>query len=218
MTPFCRLGSELSGKTLLCLGAHSDDIEIGCGGTVRKIVTASRDLTVRWVVFSAEGVRADEARAAADDLLAGVESKTVTIEHFRNGFFPYIGADIKEFFESLKQSCRPDLILTHCRHDLHQDHRVVSELTWNTFRDHAILEYEIPKYDADLGSPNAFVTLGEKEVEDKIAVLETHFRTQQQKPWFTGDTFRALCRIRGIECASPSGFAEGFYARKLVLG
>lgn len=218
MTPFCRLGSELSGKTLLCLGAHSDDIEIGCGGTVRKIVAASRNLAVHWVVLSANGVRADEARSASADLLTGVEKKTVTLKGFRNGFFPYIGAEIKEFFELLKQSCRPDLILTHCRHDLHQDHRIVSELTWNTFRGHAILEYEIPKYDGDLGSPNAFVTLTEEEVADKVTILDTHFRSQQQKQWFTGDTFRGLCRIRGIECGSPTGFAEGFYARKIVVG
>lgn len=218
MTPFRRLGSELSDKMLLCLGAHSDDIEIGCGGTVHKIIAASRDLTVRWVVFSADGVRADEARSSSADLLADVANKTVTVENFRNGFFPYIGAEIKSYFESLKESCRPDLILTHCRHDLHQDHRVISELTWNTFRDHAILEYEIPKYDGDLGSPNAFVTLSENEVDEKIAGLEKHFRSQQQKQWFTADTFRSLCRLRGIECASPTGLAEGFYARKIVVG
>ena len=218
MTPLCRLGEELSGSTLLCLGAHSDDIEIGCGGTVAKIVETSHDLTVCWVVFTASGIREDEARHSAAQLLGGVARQDLIIKNFRNGFFPYAGAAIKEFFESLKAICQPDLIFTHCRHDLHQDHRVVSELTWNTFRNHRILEYEIPKYDGDLGSPNAFMTLTEEQVQAKTAVLENCFQSQRQKPWFTADTFRGLCRLRGVECASPTGYAEGFYARKVVLG
>lgn len=217
MKRLCHLEGELSGKTLLCLGAHSDDIEIGCGGTVRKIVQASENLNVHWVVFSAEGVRADEARACADHLLAGARNKVVVTERFRNGFFPYVGSEIKEFFESLKQTCDPDLILTHYRQDLHQDHRVISELTWNTFRNHMILEYEIPKYDGDLSSPNAYVTLSEQEVEDKVTALKTYFKSQHDKQWFAAETFSGLCRIRGIECCSPTGFAEAFYARKIVL-
>lgn len=211
------LDGGLSGKTLLCLGAHSDDIEIGCGATVQKIVRANPNVAVHWIVFSAKGDRAAEARASADQVLHGVGDATIVLKEFRNGFFPYVATEIKEFFETLKQACQPDLILSHYRHDLHQDHRQVAELTWNTFRNHLILEYEIPKFDGDLGSPNAFVTLTEDEIDEKISLLMTHFGSQRDKQWFSADTFRGLSRLRGIECASPTGYAEAFYGRKIVL-
>ena len=206
------------GGTVLCLGAHSDDIEIGCGGTLLKLAEQVPGLTVHWVVLCAKGRRAEEARASAEHVLEGVANRQILLEEFRNGFFPYIGAEIKEYFESLKTLESPDVILTHCLHDRHQDHRTVAELTWNTFRDHAVLEYEIAKYDGDLGSPNAFVTLTEGTLAKKIEILDTHFGSQRDKQWFTADTFRGLCRLRGIECNSPTGLAEAFYARKLVLG
>ena len=206
-----------SGGVVLCLGAHSDDIEIGCGGTIRKLVDQSTDLTVYWVVFSASGVREREARSSAEDILAATKKSIIKIKTFRNGFFPYVATELKEFFESLKEIPTPDLILTHYREDRHQDHRLVSELTWNTFRNHLILEYEIPKYDADLGSPNIFVTLNDDQLKGKQEHLVKHFKSQHGKRWFTNDTFASICRIRGIECNSPTGFAEAFYGRKVLL-
>ena len=206
-----------SGGIVLCLGAHSDDIEIGCGGTVRKLVDQSTDLTVYWVVFSASGVREREARASAEDILAATKTPKITIKNFRNGFFPYVATEIKEFFESLKRLPTPDLILTHYQNDRHQDHRLVSELTWNTFRDHLIFEYEIPKYDADLGSPNIFITLNNDQMKAKQDHLMKYLKSKQGKQWVTNDTFASICRIRGIECNSPTGFAEAFYGRKVLL-
>ena len=202
---------------VLCLGAHSDDIEIGCGGTIRKVIDTCKDLTIHWVVFSAGGVREREARSSAEHILAPIESSKIEIRNFRNGFFPYVATEIKEYFETLKTLPKPDLIFTHCGHDHHQDHRIISELTWNTFRDHLILEYEILKYDGDLRSPNVFVTLSDDQLRAKQDHLMAFFKSQHDKPWFTKDAFSSLCRIRGIECNSPTGFAEGFYGRKLVL-
>ena len=204
-------------RRMLCLGAHCDDIEIGCGGTVLRLLGEHPGLEVHWVVLSSDAVRAAEARQSADLFLAHAGARTVTIHDFRNGFFPYVGASIKEYFERLKGEVAPDLILTHNRHDLHQDHRVVSELTWNTFRDHLILEYEIPKYDCDLGRPNLFVPLAEAVCRRKIDHLLLCFATQKNKHWFTRETFQALLRLRGVECNSPSGYAEAFYSHKLLV-
>lgn len=205
------------GGVVLCLGAHSDDIEIGCGGAIQRLVQVGENLTVYWVVFSATGIREQEARASAEDMLSAAAKRNIIIKSFRNGFFPYVGTEIKDFFESMKDLGAPDLIFTHYREDRHQDHRVVSELTWNTFRDHLILEYEIPKYDADLSSPNVFVTLDDRQLKAKEEHLMTHFKSQQDKQWFTRDTFASLCRIRGIECNSPTGFAEAFHCRKILF-
>jgi LmbE family N-acetylglucosaminyl deacetylase len=205
------------GGTVLCLGAHSDDIEIGCGGAIRRLIGECEGVTVYWIVFSANGLREREARSSAEDFLGFVQDSRVEIKDFRNGFFPYIATEIKEYFETLKSLRKPDLIFTHCGHDRHQDHRVISELTWNTFRDHLILEYEIPKYDADLRSPNIFVTLSADQVKAKQDHLVKHFKSQHDKQWFTGETFGSLCRLRGIECNSPTGYAEAFYCRKLLV-
>jgi LmbE family N-acetylglucosaminyl deacetylase len=207
-----------NGGSVLCLGAHSDDIEIGCGGTLQKLLAESKNLTVHWVVLSAAGVREEEARASATDYLNAASQSKLTIMNFRNGFFPYHGAEIKEFFETLKALPRPDLILTHYNGDLHQDHRCAAELTWNTFRDHLILEYEIPKYDGDLGSPNLFVPLDESHVRLKTVGLNRHFRSQHDKQWFSATTFEGLGRLRGVQCNSPTGLAEAFYCRKAVIG
>jgi len=202
---------------ILCLGAHSDDIEIGCGGTVLRILEENPDAEVLWVVMGASGQRADEATASAKSFLARARQKEVIVKEFRDGFFPYIGAEIKGFFEELKRRCAPDLILTHCRNDLHQDHRLVSELTWNTFRNHLILEYEILKYDGDLGTPNAFVHLTESLARRKVGILLDSFRSQVKKNWFTEDAFLAILRLRGLECNAPEKYAEAYHARKLVL-
>ena len=202
---------------ILCLGAHSDDIEIGCGGTVLRILEENPDAEVLWVVIGASGQRADEATASAKSFLARARQKEVIVKEFRDGFFPYIGAEIKGFFEELKRRCAPDLILTHYRNDLHQDHRLVSELTWNTFRNHLILEYEILKYDGDLGTPNVFVHLTESLARRKVGILLDSFRSQVKKNWFTEDAFLAILRLRGLECNAPEKYAEAYHARKVVL-
>ncbi len=203
--------------TLLCLGAHSDDIEIGCGGTILRLTGDFSNVRVVWVVFAAANQRAEEARHSADAFLQSAQGKTVIVKDFRDGFFPYIGGEIKEYFEQLKRECSPDIIFTHYRHDRHQDHRVISDLSWNIFRSHLILEYEIPKYDGDLGSPNVFVRLDENTCRTKIQYLLDGFRTQAGRQWFTEDTFLALLRLRGIESPIPTTYAEAFYCRKLAL-
>lgn len=202
---------------ILLLGAHSDDIEIGCGGTILRLIQEQPHLCVYWVVFGTSGLRSDEAKQSAENFLANVEDKRILINSFRDGFFPYIGAEIKEYFEELKKQLSPDIIFTHYRKDLHQDHRLISELTWNTFRDHLILEYEIPKYDGDLGSPNFFVPLDEAICKRKTMLLSESFDTQKEKYWFTEDTFMSLMRVRGVEARSPSKYAEAFYAHKLIV-
>jgi len=202
---------------VLCLGAHSDDIEIGCGGTVLKLIKGHKRVAFDWVVLSANEKRKKEAEASAAAFLVGAGHRKVVVKKFRDGFFPYTGGEIKEYFEELKRTIDPDLIFTHCRQDLHQDHRLVSELTWNTFRDHLILEYEIPKYDGDLGAPNVFVPLNETVCGTKIRLILKYFKSQAGNRWFTEDTFRAIMRLRGIESNAPAGYAEAFYSRKLIL-
>jgi LmbE family N-acetylglucosaminyl deacetylase len=202
--------------SVLCLGAHADDIEIGCGGTILTL-TAHHDVTVHWVLLSADGERRREAETSAQLFLARAKERYVSIASFRTSFFPYDGQAIKESFEALKHAVEPDLIFTHYRHDLHQDHRLVSELTWNTFRNHLILEYEIPKYDGDLGAPNAFFPLDLETCSRKIDYILDSFATQRAKHWFTRDLFFALLRLRGMEAHAQSGLAEAFYLRKLTL-
>ena len=202
---------------MLAIGSHADDIELGCGGAVLALTEAHPDLEVTWLVLGADGVRADEARASAEAFLEHAAAKTVIVEGFRDGFFPYLGPTVKDRFEELKNEVSPEVIFTHAGNDLHQDHRLVAELTWNTFRDHLILEYEIPKYDADLTTPNVYVPLSAELVQRKIELLLEHFPSQREKHWFTDDLFRGLMRLRGMEANSPTGLAEGFRCRKLVL-
>jgi LmbE family N-acetylglucosaminyl deacetylase len=208
------LGGSLS---VLCLGAHSDDIEIGAGGTILGWITSGVRLHVHWCVFSAAGARASEARGSAQAFLAGAASAKVELAEFRDGFFPYQGGDIKTWIENLKTRFEPDLILTHRSDDAHQDHREISKLTWNAFRDHVILEYEIPKWDGDLGHPNLYVPLGGAVLTRKIDLLLAHFGTQQSKHWFDAETFRGLARLRGLECRAPDRYAEAFVLRKGCL-
>jgi LmbE family N-acetylglucosaminyl deacetylase len=203
---------------VLCLGAHCDDIEIGCGGTLLRWLEERPDLDVRWVVFSSTPRRAAETRASAQRFLGREPDKCLTLGEFRDGFLPWQGGEVKQEFERLKAEFAPDVILTHYRHDLHQDHRLVSELTWNTFRGPLILEYEIPKWDGDLGQPNAFVPLAESHVARKIEILMAAYETQLGRAWFEPETFRSLLRLRGMEAAAPERYAEAFYARKIVLG
>lgn len=202
--------------SVLCLGAHSDDIEIGCGGTILQLLDARRNVSVHWVVFGASGARAHEAERSAKHFLRRAASATVFLKQFRDGFFPYMGGAVKEEFENLKGIVTPDLIFTHCRDDRHQDHRLVHELTWNTWRNHLILEYEVPKYDGDFGVPNYFVPLSAAIVRRKIAALARFFPTQSGKHWFDEELFRGVLRLRGMECNAPARYAEAFYARKLT--
>jgi LmbE family N-acetylglucosaminyl deacetylase len=205
-------------RRVLCFGAHCDDLEIGCGGTVLKLAASSTPPAFTWVVFASNPIREAEARRSAEAFLHGAASARIIIMKFRDGLLPYEGTAIKEAFEELKDLPAPDLILTHHRHDLHQDHRLIAELTWNTFRDDLILEYEIPKYDGDLGQPNLFVPLEESVCQRKIDTILSSFPSQATKRWFSSEVFRSLLRLRGMECNAPSDHAEAFYCRKLVMG
>ncbi len=206
-----------SGLKILCLGAHADDIEIGCGGTILRLIESYSSLEFKWVVFSSGEVREREARQSAEQFLTGAGKHEVDILSFKDGFFPYNGGEIKNYFEQLKLNFSPDIIFTHYKNDYHQDHRLISELTWNTFRDHLILEYEVVKYDGDLGQPNYFVHLSENYVDKKINLITGMFVSQQNKPWFGEDTFKSIMRIRGVESNAPEKYAEAFYVRKLII-
>jgi LmbE family N-acetylglucosaminyl deacetylase len=208
-------GGSAGAPQILCLGSHSDDIEIGCGGTVLRLAEEYPGCVFHWVVFSAIGVRAQEAQCAAASF-AGSRLKGPLLKTFRDGFMPFEGARVKDIFEELKQ-VSPDLIFTHNRKDAHQDHRLVAELTWNTFRDHLILEYEIPKYDGDMGQPSFFVPLQKEVCQRKVRYIMDAFQSQRGKRWFQEETFFSLMRLRGMECNAPSGYAEAFYCRKLVV-
>lgn len=209
-----RFDIEQRPPTILLVGAHCDDIEIGCGGAVQRLLSRHPGARFVWVTLSSDAQRAEETRSAAARLLAEADDPVVFVESFKGSYFPHCGPALKDYFETLK-AFKPDLILTHCRHDLHQDHRVTNELTWNTFRDHTILEYEIPKFDGDLGTPNVFFALTRAEMKRKCDILLDCFPSQRQRQWFTRDTFEAIARLRGIECNAPEGFAEAFYSRKL---
>jgi LmbE family N-acetylglucosaminyl deacetylase len=212
-----RLASPGEHLSVLCLGAHSDDIEIGVGGTILSMLEAGISIEVVWVVLSGAGEREAEARASAADFLAKAASAHIEVKSFRDGFFPEQGEAIKSWFESLKHRVNPDLILTHRRDDAHQDHRHVCRLTWNTFRDHCILEYEVPKWDGDIGQPNLYMPISTNALERKIELLVSHFGSQRAKQWFDAETFRSVARLRGMECRAQERYAEAFVARKLAL-
>lgn len=206
-----------SPKNILCLGAHCDDIEIGCGGSILTLIDRMKNIRFYWVVFSSDDRREREAVQCANDFLCNVKEKNIVIHRFRNSYFPYHGAEIKAYFEQLKLEYSPDIIFSHYGKDLHQDHRLISELTWNTYRDHLILEYEIPKYDGDLGSPNFYIHLDEGMCRKKTSMICKYFKSQYDKDWFTTDTFMSLLRLRGIESKAPKKYAEGFYCRKIAF-
>lgn len=210
-----RPGERLS---VLCLGAHSDDIEIGAGGTLLTWIEAGIRLDVLWCVLSAPGARANEARTSAAAFLAGSEKQTILLGEFKDGFFPYEGDGVKSWIEALRERVQPDVILTHRRDDAHQDHREVSRLTWNAFRNHLILEYEIPKWDGDLGQPNLYIPLATSTLARKIALITEHFGTQSSKHWFDAETFSGIARLRGMECRAPTRYAEAFVLRKATMG
>ena len=202
--------------TILCLGAHSDDIEIGCGGTLLQLIQGVAKPKFCWVVLSAAGRRGEEARKAADLFTTGCE-KELIVKEFRDGYLPYDGGLVKDFFEELKSRVNPELIFTHWRGDAHQDHRLISELTANTFRDHLILEYEIPKFDGDMGRPSVFVPLETSAYQGKVDNLCGTFESQRSRAWFRPETFLSLMRLRGMESNAPSGYAEAFFAHKVLI-
>jgi LmbE family N-acetylglucosaminyl deacetylase len=212
---------QLAGRgdrlSVLCLGAHSDDIEIGAGATLLSLQERGVRLDVRWCVLSGSGEREGEARASASDFLSSAERVQVEILSFRDGFFPEQGEAIKSWFEALRERVNPDLILTHRKGDAHQDHRRVCRLTWNTFRDHCILEYEIPKWDGDMGQPNLYVPISAVALKRKVDLLMAHFGSQRSKQWFDSETFLGLARLRGMECRAPERYAEAFVGPKLML-
>jgi len=203
--------------SILALGAHCDDIEIGCGGTLLSITDSNPNVTIAWVVFSSNAKRKKEATIGCKLFTKNAKKLDLNIFDFKDGYLPYHGERVKESFEALKTSVSPDLIFTHYRHDLHQDHRLISELTWNTFRDHLILEYEIPKWDGDIGNPNFFIPLNRSTGTQKIQYLQQAYRSQQDKSWFSDDLFWSIMRLRGMESNSSSGIAEAFYSRKTTL-
>lgn len=209
-------GAEV--REVLCLAAHCDDVEIGCGGLLASLRAARPDVRITAVMFSSDGMRRRESETALTRLVGGGAGIELRFFEFRDGYFPAEWAGVKERFAEVRASCRPDLVLTHFEHDRHQDHRIVCELTWNTFRDHWILEYEIPKWDGDIANPSIYVPLTEEHARAKVGTLVECFPSQNGKPWFTADTFTGLMRLRGLECRAPSGFAEAFHTRKLALG
>ena len=215
MLGFPLASAEQPIRRILAIGSHADDVEIGCGATLLALTRTLPDVEVTWVVLGAEGEREREARTSAEAFLADAGRSEVVVHGFRDGFLPYLGGAVKDAFEELKRRVEPDLIFTHGRQDLHQDHRLACELTWNTWRDHAILEYEVPKYDGDLGAPNVFVPLDEAAVEEKLGLLREHYATQRDKHWFDDELFRGLMRLRGMEAATR--YAEAFTCRKLTL-
>jgi LmbE family N-acetylglucosaminyl deacetylase len=205
-------------RRVLAIGCHADDIEIGCGGTLLTLTRSNPGVEVDWVVLASPGAeRATEARASAAAFLAAAGASRIEVHGFRDGFLPYVGAEVKDVFEAMK-AIDAQLIFTHSGYDFHQDHRLANELTWNTFRNHLILEYEIPKIDGDIGRPNLFVPLTAEVVEEKLSLLEKHFPTQVGKHWFDRDTFAGLMRLRGMEAVAPERFAEGFTCRKAIVG
>ena len=204
--------------TVLCMGAHCDDIPIGCGGAILKLSREYQRLDVSWVVFSSTEIREKEEQIAADRFLANVQHKRIIIRRWRDGFLPQVWGEVKDFVESIKDLVEPDLIFTHHERDRHQDHRLISELTWNTFRNHLILEYEIPKYDGDFGSPNVFIPLSDEACNEKVSGILDSYRSQKDRQWFTENLFLSTARIRGMESGGKLKYAEGFYARKIVLG
>lgn len=203
-------------RRALFLGAHSDDIEIGCGGTVLELIDCMPDIEITWVVLSANGERRNEAQRSAMAFLKDVQRKRIILKDFKDGYFPFHGAAIKDVFEQLKGELSPDIVFTHHRSDMHQDHRLICELTWNTFRRQMILEYEIPKYDGDIGAPNFYIPLKESICRQKVAFIQDSFETQRAKKWFTDDLFYSLMRLRGMESRSSSKYAEAFYAYKVI--
>lgn len=201
-------------QRVLCVGAHPDDIEIGCGGTLLRLLDARPDIEVTWAVFSGNARRQREARAGARRFLSGVARPRIRCYGFQESFFPSQWARIKRQFETLGREADPDLVFTHHREDRHQDHSVLSNLAWNTFRHHLILEYEIPKYDGDLSAPNVFVPISAEICARKLDAILEVFKSQRPKHWFCEETFRGLMRLRGVECGVT--YAEAFHGRKLI--
>jgi len=203
---------------VLCIGAHCDDIEIGCGGTLLALQARYPDCRIHWLVLTSIPERRHEALASVRAFVRPRARGVMLIGELEDTLLPSRLAEVKAQFAACKAQVQPSLVFTHCGGDRHQDHDLVSQVTWQTFRDHAILEYEIAKYDGDLTTPNFYLPLSKALAERKIALLLRAFESQRGKPWFRPENFEALMRLRGIECRAPDGLAEGFHCRKLVFG
>jgi LmbE family N-acetylglucosaminyl deacetylase len=210
------LGTRDGPLEILCLGAHCDDIEIGCGGALLRLLAERPGCSVHWVVFASDQKRESEARVSSAAFLERAAQSRVVVQSFKESYFPYLGAQIKDAFERLKREVSPDIVFSHHRQDMHQDHVVVAQLTWNTFRNHLVAEYEIPKYEGDLGTPNVFLPLPDAVARRKVELILRCFPSQASRSWFRAETFEAVMRLRGIECNAPEGWAEAFHCRKLV--
>jgi len=202
---------------VLCVGAHCDDIEIGCGASLLRLQAHDRKVTVDWVVLCGSADRRKETLSALNMFLEPRNRGECLHGGFPDGRLPAVYSSVKDYFESLKERARPDVIFCHEREDRHQDHRIVNEMVWSTFRDHLVLEYEIPKWDGGLGQPNLYIPVDERQVLAKADALLEAYPSQAGKDWFKRDVFVALMRMRGLECRSPSGYAEAFHARKIRL-
>lgn len=212
-----QLPADLRDPVVLCLGAHCDDIEIGCAGTLMTLSERHPLLKMHWVVFTAEGQREAETRAAAQLLARRPDQITVDVHALPPSWLPTRWSEAKEIMEGVRRRWQPHLVFTHRLEDRHQDHRTIAELTWNSFRDHLVLEYEISKYEGDLGQPNLYVPLSRRVAEAKVNMLMQCFPSQHGHDWFDADTFNGLMRLRGLECRAPERYAEAFHARKLIL-
>lgn len=201
---------------VVALGAHADDIEIGAGGLIQRLVADTPSLSIRWLVASATPERRREAEKASSRLVGSVSDCTLDIGDLRDGFLPFLGPAPKEWLIR-HAGFEPDIVICPRGEDLHQDHRLVGQLAWQVFRSSLIFEYEIPKYEGDLGRPNVYVVLDRATAERKVATILEAFPSQRSRRWFEPETFWALLRLRGIEAASPTGFAEAFHASKIVL-
>jgi len=202
---------------LLVLGAHCDDIEIGCGGTLLKWTMEARIQKVIWVIFSSNQARKEEAQRSAEMYLREIPESEIIILDYQDAYLAFAAKEIKDKFEEIRHLMNPDIVFTHYRNDRHQDHRLLSDLAWNTFRNHLVLEYEIPKYDGDLATPNGYVAIPSDHVNRKVKLLLECYASQVSKHWFDEETFKSLMRIRGLECNSPSHYAEAFHLRKCLL-
>lgn len=200
--------------TVLAVGAHSDDVEIGSGGTLLTLAAALPEVRAHVVVLSATPTRAGEAQAGARRFLPGGRVD-VEVHDLPDGRYPGHWAGLKDRLEELARRVRPDLILAPRLDDAHQDHRTVARLVRTVWRDHLVLGYEIPKYDGDLPRPNLYVPLTAEVLQEKLRLLRTCFPSQADRDWFDDEVFRGLARLRGVE--SRCRYAEGFEVTKLVL-
>lgn len=206
------LGFAVGGLDVLCIGAHPDDIEIGSLGTLQRLHDSGRIRRMVWVVATGDDLRSQETKASSKGL---VEEDDLFVLGFRDGHLPGVVSEMKDAIAESTSGFTPNLVFSPWAGDAHQDHRLVAEVAAQLFRDNLHLEYEIPKYDGDLGRPSFYVPLEEREIDAKMDHLERHYPSQATKPWFDRVTLRSLPRLRGIEARAD--YAEAFHCRRIVL-